>query len=172
MYVTMFKAIDWFMDDPLEIIETKYDNIQKMEKQGIAFSVFDNEGCLGCGGYLQWEENLAEAWLRLDKRALEYPVKAIHIIREGYRILSDVYKGEVYCWVDEDWPKAQRLVKWFGFVEADGYKTITNKVYRMWELKDGNYSNDSRVSCKRDGSSTTGQHDEATGRSPSTNIRI
>jgi hypothetical protein len=172
MIVTMFKAVDWFMDDPLEIIEAKYENIQKMEKQGIGFSVFDDEGCVGCGGIIKWEEDIAEAWLRLDKRALDTPVSAIRIIQEGYRIVSDVYKGRIFCWVDETWPIAQRLVKWFCFEKTKTQRMINDKIYYMWELKDGNYLNDSRVGDVSSRADTARQHDGTAVRSPSPNLRI
>jgi hypothetical protein len=169
----LFKAIDWFMDDPLEIVDVVYDNIQKMEKQGIAFSVFDDVGCIGCGGYIMWEENVAEAWIRLDKRALGHSVKGIRIIQEGFRVLANVYHGKVFCWVDETWPVAQRMVKWFGFVkQGNECRVINEKEYGYWELNDGNNIDDSRVGCVSHGADATSQHDATAGRSPSTDIRI
>ena len=172
MHVEMFKAIDWFMDNPLEIINAPYDNIEKMEKQGIAFSVFDEEGCIGCGGYLLWKDQEAEAWLRLDKRALKKPIAIIGAIREGYKILSNVFKGRVYCWVNDTWPEAQRLVKWFKFVKQEESKDINGKRYFLWELDDGNSVNDSGSGSECCGRHTASQHATPAGRGPSSDISV
>ena len=53
--IVPYKAIDWYLENPLEPIALPGDIAYRLEKQGIAMSVYESEGCIGCGGLLFYE---------------------------------------------------------------------------------------------------------------------
>ena len=156
MRIETFKAIDYFVEDPLEGITAPYEFAEQLENRGIGFSVFDKDGCIGCGGLLYWTDNQAEAWIRIARRALKNKRKGIEAIMEGMSAFTNVYKGHIFCWVNVDWHKAQRMVRWLGFEEKTELRELHGITYKLWEIYDGNSVNDSRVSCVRSGTDTAG----------------
>jgi hypothetical protein len=50
----------------------------------------------------------------------------------------------MFCWVADDWPEAQRMVKWLGFTKSKESKTINDKKYFIWDITHGNVNDDSR----------------------------
>lgn len=144
MIIRPFKRDDWYVDKPLEIVEMNVD-VETLEKRSIAVSVHDDRGCAGCGGIILWEDDEAEAWLRLSERIVERPIALLRAIKESHYIIKKVHKGSIFCWVDDSWPEAQRLVAWFGGKRTDTTKEFNNKIYRLWDLDDGSSTNGSRA---------------------------
>lgn len=141
MRLEPFKAIDWFLVDSIEEIEIPYERAMLLEKKSIAFSAFDNIGCMGCAGMLFWSETEAEVWLRLDKRVIQTPRGVIRAIKEGFKILLPYSSGRVFAWVDEELPIAQRFIEWMGFIPSEKTKILYGKNIRLWELNNAD-SND------------------------------
>lgn len=169
MRIEMYKAIDWYVDNPLELVYNPGDIAIRLETDSISVSVFTDDGeCIGCGGILYWGDKWAEAWIRIDKKGLEYKKSGIRAIRAGFRIITrSVRDARVFCWVDTKWPEAQRLVKWLGFTEGEELKELNNSIYRLWEYKNGNGVNDignGSISC---GADSAGQDDATASRGPS-----
>ena len=140
MRIELFKAIDWYVDNPLELIDTPGDIAVKIETDGVGVSVFTEDGnCIGCGGIIYWEDDVAEAWIRIDRKGLKYRKSGLTAIREGFRIIIKGCKDtQIFCWVDTEWPEAQRMVKWLGFIEGEEVRELNNKMYKMWEYNHGN----------------------------------
>lgn len=143
MKIVPFKAIDWYLDDPLEPIEAPLDIAQRLEDQGISMSLFDDEGCLGCGGMLRWPNNCTEVWVRIDRRGFMYKREGLRAIKEGFSVIMNVCETILFCWVDTKWPKAERMVQWLGFTPTSKTKELNGSIYKQW-TKNGDDSNDSR----------------------------
>jgi len=154
--IESFKAIDWFLDDPIEVIEMTYDRAVLLERRSVAFSVFDDKGCVGCGGFIFWTDNEAEAWIRLSKRSLGSMRAGIRAIKESFKVTRNVYTGYTFCWVEEGWPEAQRMVSWLGFTKAKEAKELNGKVYGLWELHNGTSINGSGISSISCGANPAG----------------
>lgn len=174
MRMEIFKAIDWYVNDPLEPIDAPGDIAVLLETQGICLSAFIEDGtCIGCGGILFWGDNTAEACIRISKKGLEYKRQGLKAIKAGFAIIMRTCRNiVVFCWVDDSWPEAQRLTKWLGFTVGEELRELNGRTYRLWELKNGNDFNgvgNGSVSC---GTDATGSDDAAASRSPSPNIRI
>ena len=167
--IVPYKAIDWYLENPLEPIALPGDIAYRLEKQGIAMSVYESEGCIGCGGLLFYENGTAEAWVRIDRTGLKHRKSGLRAIREGFKILTRVCKSKIFCWVDTEWEEAHRLVKWLGFIPGEESRELNNKTYLMWEYKDGTGVNGNRHCSERCGGNATVRDDAATSRSPSTN---
>jgi len=135
MRLEKFQPEDWFMDDPLEVIGASYEGIMDLASRSVAFSLFDNEVLLACGGLAFWSEDEAEAWLQLSKKATTgNTLPLIRAIREGLTAIINTHDGEIFCWVDEERPLAQRFAGWFGFEKTETQKVLLGKHIRLWEL--------------------------------------
>lgn len=167
--IVPFKAIDWYIDDPIEPILNPGNIAERLEKQGMGISVFDDDGCFGCGGLLFYNNGTAEAWVRIDRRGFKHRKSGIRAIKEGFKILTNVCKSKIFCWVDIDWEEADRLVTWLGFVKGKETRELNNRTYLMWDYDDGNDYDGYRHGSKRCGCNATVRDDAAAGRSPSTN---
>ena len=163
-----FEAIDWYVDNPLEIVHDPGNIAVRLETEGIGISVFVDGTCIGCGGVLYYGEKLAEAWIRVDRKGLEYKREGLRAIRKGFRIVARTCRdARIFCWVDDSWPEAQRMVKWLGFKAGDETKELNNSIYRLWDYKNGDDVNgigNSSIGC---GADSAGQDDATASRSPS-----
>lgn len=133
MILETFKAVDWFLVDSIEEIEIPYKKAVVLEKESIAFSAFDGEGCIGCAGLMFWSADEAEVWLRMDKRILDSPRPAIRAIREGFDLVMPKVTARVFAWVDEDLPRNQRFIRWMGFTPTEETKVLYGKNIRLYE---------------------------------------
>jgi hypothetical protein len=168
MIVKMFKAIDWYMDNPLELIESPGNIAELLEKRGVAASIFIDGYCIGCGGYLLWEDDLAEAWIRIDEKGLEHKMAALRAMRFLWDKVTNgpSSKGvRIFCWVDPEWNEAQRMIEWLGFTEGEESRELNGKEYKVWYYGNGNddFGNGS-ISC---GADSAGQDDATASRGPS-----
>lgn len=135
MRIEKYKAIDWYVDDPLEFIKTPGDIACRIETQGVGMSVFDEEGCFGCGGLLFGPDNTAEVWVRIAKRGLKHKKSGLKAIREGFKILVNICKDPMFCWTNTAWPEAQRLVSWLGFTKTEETLDFNDSTYVMWKYE-------------------------------------
>jgi len=165
----IFKAEDWYLDDPVEDIEAPGPALQNLEHTGMGISIFDGDKCVGCGGLIYWKDTEAEAWIRLDKCIVDRPGKYIRAIMEAAFICQDIFKGDIFAWVDEEQPVYQRFVSWFGFKKRVEIQKKDGKFYRLWEFDRGTYFYDRRDGSKRSRCNATKQHGETASRSPSKN---
>jgi len=156
MRLERFKAEHWHLEDPFEVLEAPDDTGVKLAEQGIAFTAFDGDTPVACGGFLFWAENEAEAWIRISKRIGDNLYPALKAISDGLAILRRIYDGQVFCWVDDSWPKAQRLVQWLGFNKTDTQKEHDGTIYFLWELNNGSSTSGSRVGSHSSGRDSTG----------------
>lgn len=67
---------------------------------------------IGCGGIIQVQENIGEAWTLLSDDFKNYFRKSIPIIKKQAAIAKVV---RVYALIDEGFEKAERFIKWTGF---------------------------------------------------------
>lgn len=125
-----FKKEDWYaITDPVEAdaVSIEPDMLDIVER-GIAITVEDDKGVVGCGGVVLYDEKNGEMWVRLSKRVGKF--EAIEAICSGMKILKDAFSDvSLYCRVRQDFEKAHKLVKWLGFKPecfTDGYM-----VYRV-----------------------------------------
>ncbi len=169
MYFDTFRAIDWYVDDPLEPIEAPGDIAIKLETDGVAISAFTKNGCIGCGGFIYWDENNAEAWIRISKGGLRHRREGVRAIRGMFSILKNICSTDMFCWVDTEWLEAQRMVEWLGFTPTHECKKINDKLYFVWKLTHGNVDDDSRDGGICHGADATGCNDRAASRSTSLN---
>ncbi len=169
MRMELFQAIDWYLDDPLEPVENPGDIAVKIETQGLGISVFIEDGtCIGCGGILYWGEKEAEAWIRINRKGLEYKKEGIRAIWKGWRIIARSCRDmDIICWVDSDWIEAQRLVRWLGFNFGKEMRKLNNKTYNIWEYKHGNHVDDLGNGSICRGTDATGSDDEVASQRPS-----
>jgi hypothetical protein len=146
MRLETFKPIDWYVEDPVELIEAPNKVLLLIETRGVGISAYTKDGCMGCGGVLLWDNNSAEAWIRISRKGFKYMKEGIRAIKEAWRIVIASSEGMfIFCWVDTSWAKAQRMAKWLGFVPGTETREMNNKTYLVW-IYDGNNSNDSRSS--------------------------
>ena len=175
MRLEKFQPEDWFLDDPIEIIEAPYDRIMDLANRSVAFSAFEGYELIACGGLAFWNDDEAEAWIRISKKGFRCRKAGIRCIKELWKILLDTSPPDmnIFCWVDAEWLEAQRLVGWLGFTPThESRKLNDNRLYFVWELANGNDNDDSRDSGICYGTDATSLDDETAGRSPSTNIGI
>jgi hypothetical protein len=170
--IEKFKAADWYIKDPVEAIKTTCEDIKCLEKNGVAFSVWDNGEVVACGGFIFYKGNEAEAWFRLSKRALKHPIPIVRAIMEAFRIELRLFDGDTFCWVDAKWPAAQRFAKWGGFKKTDRYQTLNDKLYFLWELDRGNILNDSRSGSIRSRGHPTRKPRRTTDATASSDTRV
>lgn len=169
IHIETFKSEDWYLDDPLEVIEAPCQAIQHIGNMGVAVSVFDGDRCVACGGLIFWKEEEAEAWIRLDKCILQHLGKYIRAIMEAAFVCQDVFDGYIFCWVDEEQPIYQRFVDWFGFNKRQELQKKDGKYYRMWEFDRGTNLYDRRGSRKRSRANATSKDGQAASGSSSKN---
>lgn len=171
MRIELFKAIDWYLDDPLEPVKNPGDIAVKIETQGLGISLFIKDGtCIGCGGVLYWGEKEVEAWIRIDRKGLRYKKEGIRAIWKGFQIIVRSCKDiDIICWVDTEIPQARRLVEWLGFTEGEEIRELNEKKYLLWEYNHGHGTDDIGNSgiCRR--ADATGSDDEIASQCPSRN---
>jgi hypothetical protein len=153
------------------LTEATKEDILTLEKMSIAFSVFDNDKCVACGGFILWHEDEAEAWFKLSKQIIERPMAIVRAIMEAFRIELRLFDGDIFCWVEDDWPVAQRFAQWSGFTKTDRYKMLDNKRCFLWELKLDS-TNGSRASSIRGRGHPTRKPRTATDGAASPNTRV
>ncbi len=155
--IVPFKAIDWFMDDPLELIDTP-DNVgELLENRAVGISVYTEEGCIGCGGVILWDEYNSEAWIRISRKGLKHMKSGIKAIKDGFNIIAQNQQDtKIFCWVNIDWPKAQRMASWLGFTKRSELRVLHGITYLLWEYENGNCVNDSRTSSISSRANTAG----------------
>jgi hypothetical protein len=155
MELTTFKPIDWYVDDPLEIIQAPDEMITQLKIRGVGISAYTKEGCMGCGGLLLWEDDLAEAWIRVSRKGFKHRKEGIRAIKKAFHIVTNTVKDMcIFCWVDTEWPEAQRMVKWLGFIPGTETREMNNRTYLMWDYNNGNDFNDCRSGHVCDGADT------------------
>ncbi len=157
MRIESFKAKDWYVEDPLEIIDPPDNIVEIIEKQSIGISVFLNDDtCIGCGGLLFWPDGNLEAWIRIAKRGLEHKMGGIKAIKQGLDIMIRTCSklepdARIFCWVEITNSKAQRLVEWLGFTASNEQRELNAATYLMWEFYRGTCNDGSgigSISCR------------------------
>lgn len=172
IHIETFKAEDWYLNDPYEVIDCTPEAIKSIETLGMGISIFEDNKCIGSGGLIYWKEDEAEAWIRMDKCIVDRTYKYLRAIIEAVHIVSDLYEGYLFCWVNENLPVNQRFVEWFGFTKREEIQIKNDIPYRLWELIRGTSTNGRRSGRKCCRSNATGKHSQTTGCRPSEDKRI
>lgn len=93
IFVRPFVASDLKAFEPMEPLAEPDDPdfAQAIEDSGLAVTGVRNGKVVGCGGIHPVDDFLGEAWLRLSKDCLKHKIDTMRWIRDGMKIVEEVY---------------------------------------------------------------------------------
>lgn len=93
IYVRPFKVSDLTAFEPMEPLPEPDDPefAQAIEDSCLAVTGVRDGKIVGCGGIHPVDDFLGEAWLRLSKDCLKHKVDTMRWIRDGMKIVEEVY---------------------------------------------------------------------------------
>jgi len=121
VYIRPFKITD------LDAFETIEEDINRcnpewakaIENSGLAITGIREGKIFGSGGVHPLNEEQGEIWMRLSKDCLDHKLDTLRWIREGFKIIEDIYPfREIIAMVRCDFTKSIKLVKFLGFAQT------------------------------------------------------
>lgn len=128
IYIRPFEAADLKAFVPIEPI-AEVDGITPelaaaVEKSGLSVTGVRDDKIVGCGGVHPTNyDGQGELWLRLSKDCLEHRLDILRWLRDGLRIIEEIYPfKQLNATIRDDFAPSIRLVKFFGFSQTQSIK--------------------------------------------------
>lgn len=137
IYVRPFKADDLWGFEPMEPLSESDDMefAQAIEDSGLAVTGVRDGKIIGCGGVHPVDDFFGEAWLRLSKDCLKHKTDTMRWIRDGLRIVEEVYPfKQLNASIRKCFEVSARMVERLGF-ELVQEKTLENEKWLIYSKR-------------------------------------
>ena len=137
MIIRSFEKDDWKkITEPIETgaVDIDDNQLDMLTSRGIAITVEDEMGVVGCGGTFFYDDCNAELWIRLAKRVELKTMSIVDSICAGIKILTSMPDVKFYCRVRDGFRKGEKLAKWLGFKKIENHTVVDGVRYDTYIL--------------------------------------